>query len=134
MRCSWTDAARSDWPLPERCSWYMRYAFPGDAASYREHTFLHKFALLARENASFTVNTAEITSFGMASISSDSNHDSLGSMLVVSPQFWQKSAYSWLIRDWLFFLHNWLPLEQQEATRTAACAPLIVNPRAAGCC
>jgi hypothetical protein len=134
MRCSWTDAARLDWPLPKRCSWYMRYAFPGDSASYRDHTFLHKFTSLATENTSFSIRIAEMTSFGMSSILNGSNNDSLGSMLIVSPQFWQESRHSSFIRDWLPFVHRWLPLQHQVASYSAVCVPLVENPRAAGCC
>jgi hypothetical protein len=133
FRCSWTAAARSDWTLPERCSWYMRYSFPGNSASYRDHTFLRKFSSLAGENASFTVSTATITTLDMVPIFSDSSKGSLGSMLVVHPQFWRESSWSWLIRDWLPFLHGWISLQHQVADQFA-CMPLIENPRAAGCC
>ncbi len=130
MKCSLTDAARSDWPLPDRCSWYMRYSFPGDAASYRDHSFLFKFTSLAKSNVSFTSSVSEITSFSMRSVSSD-NHGSLGSLLIVSPKFWLESPYTWIIRDWLPFLHEWLPLEHRVAS---TCASLVENPRTAGCC
>jgi hypothetical protein len=134
LRCSWTSAAHSDWPLPERCSWYMRYAFPGDAGSYRDHSFFHKFTSLAKENASFAVSVSEITSFNMSSISGDASPNTLGSVIVVSPIFWRESRHSWFIRDWLPSLHYWLPLEHQETPLAAACVPLVENPRSVGCC
>jgi hypothetical protein len=111
----------------------MRYSFPGNSATYRDHTFLRKFSSLAGQNASFTLSAAQITTFDMVPISSDSSKDSQGSMLIVHPQFWRESSWSWLIRDWLPFLHGWISLEHHVADQFA-CMPLIENPRAAGCC
>ncbi len=128
FRCSLTAAARSDWTLPERCSWYMRYSFPGNSAGYRDHTFLRKFSSLAGKNASFTVSAAD-----MVPISSDSSKDIQGSMLVIHPQCWREASWSWLIRDWLPFLHGWIPLEHQVEDQFV-CMLLIENPRAAGRC
>ena len=134
LRCSWTNAARDGWELPQRCSWYMRYNFHSDAANYRDHTFLRKIARLSSDNASFAVSQLEISSLSMRFSSSHVN-GSQGSIVIVNPTFWRETKWSSLVRDWLTFSHSLIFAFQDVVVSDASgCATLKENPRSGGCC
>jgi hypothetical protein len=134
FRCSWTKAARDGWQLPQRCSWFMRYSFPSDVASYRDHSFLRKIMHLSSENSSFVLRHSEISSLSMQFRSSHVN-GSPGSVVVINPTFWLETEWSWLVRDWLTFSHNLMfSFEDLDFLDPSECPPLKENPRYQGCC
>lgn len=135
LRCSWTDAARDGWLLQERCSWYMRYNFPGDSGSYRDHTFLNKFQSLSKQNSSFALTHSQLTSFDAGPTFGAVRNFSLGSLIVISPQFWLERKWNWFIRDWLSIAHRWVPVANDGASLVSlGCSALNENPRSSGCC
>lgn len=130
LRCSWTAAAHG-WTLKDRCSWYMRYAYPGDAGSYRENSFLSKFDTLSKANISFTLHHFLLNRGLMLD---DFRSGSMGSLIIMSPQFWRETRWNRVIREWLpSFFHYLVPLED-AVPDVSACAPLTENPRPGSCC
>ena len=109
----------------------MRYAYPGDAGSYRENSFLSKFDSLSKANISFTLHYV-VLNRGL--ILDDFSNGSMGSLIIISPQFWRETRWNWVIREWLpSFFHNLVPLED-VVPDVSACAPLTANPRPGSCC
>jgi hypothetical protein len=134
LRCSWTNAARDGWELPQRCSWYMRHNFHSDAANYRDHTFLRKFVRLSSDNPSFSVSHLEISSLSMP-FSSSNDNGSRWSIIIVNPTFWRETKWSRFVRDWLAFSHSLIfAFEDVVVSHESGCAILKENPRSGGCC
>jgi hypothetical protein len=134
FRCSWTNAAHDDWQLPQRCSWYMRFNFPSGAANYRDHSFLRKFLSLSYDNASFAVSYSKISTLSMQFNSSHVN-GSQGSIVIITPAFWQETKWSWLAREKLTFLHSLIfAFEDLGASDASECTPLQENRQSSGCC